>query len=91
MLEHSRTSKGEKQPTGINTLTDEYLRLAFHGFREKDKTFNATIQTSFDQSIEKLNLVPQEIGRVLLNLFNNAFYAVNEKKKLVGKDYDPTI
>jgi signal transduction histidine kinase len=91
MLEHSRTSKGEKQPTDINKLTDEYLRLAYHGFRAKDKNFNAKIETNLDESIGKVNIVPQEIGRVLLNLFNNAFYAVNEKKKQAGELFEPKV
>jgi two-component system, NtrC family, sensor kinase len=91
MLEHSRTSKGEKQSTDINALADEYLRLAYHGFRAKDKNFNAIIETSFDNSIGKVNIVPQEFGRVLLNLFNNAFYAVAEKKKLGVEDYEPKM
>ena len=81
MLQHSRASTGKKEPTDINALADEYLRLSYHGMRAKDKTFNATLQTDFDESIGKINIVPQDIGRVLLNLFNNAFYAVNEKKK----------
>ncbi len=81
MLQHSRTNKGQKEPTDINNLCDEYLRLAFHGFRAKDKDFNAEIKTDFDETIGKINVVPQDIGRVLLNLFNNAFYAVNEKLK----------
>ena len=81
MLQHSRTSSGQKEKTDINALTDEYLRLAYHGFRAKDKNFNATVQTDFDQSIGKINIVPQEIGRVLLNLINNAFYTVSEKQK----------
>jgi signal transduction histidine kinase len=91
MLQHSRKNIGEKQPTDINVLTDEYLRLSFHGMRAKDKSFNATMQTSFDESIGKANIVPQDIGRVLLNLFNNAFYAVNEKKKQQSEDYEPTV
>jgi signal transduction histidine kinase len=91
MLQHSRTSTGQKEPTGINALADEYLRLSYHGLRAKDKFFNATLQTDFDESIGKINIVPQEIGRVLLNLFNNAFYAVNEKKKLQPADYEPTV
>jgi two-component system NtrC family sensor kinase len=99
MLQHSRISTGQKEPTDINALVDEYLRLSYHGLRAKDKTFNATIQTDFDKSIEKINIVPQDIGRVLLNLFNNAFYAVSEKKKnltsfenLSGlNNYEPTI
>ena len=80
MLQHSRTSTGKKEPTDINALADEYLRLSYHGMRAKDKDFNAEIKTDFDESIGKINIVPQDIGRVLLNLFNNAFYAVNEKK-----------
>ena len=91
MLEHSRTAKGEKQPTDINALVDEYLRLAYHGFRAKDKAFNATMHKHFDASIGKVNIVPQEIGRVLLNLFNNAFYAVQEKRKKPGEGYEPSV
>ena len=79
MLEHSKASTGRKEPTDINKLADEYLRLAYHGLRAKDKSFNAEIKTGFDESIGKINVIPQDIGRVLLNLFNNAFYAVNEK------------
>jgi signal transduction histidine kinase len=82
MLQHSRTSSGVKEPTDINALADEYLRLSYHGLRAKDKSFNATMKTDFDESIGKINIIPQDIGRVLLNLFNNAFYAVAEKKKL---------
>jgi two-component system, NtrC family, sensor kinase len=81
MLQHSRKSSGHKELTDINALVDEYLRLSYHGLRAKDKTFNTTMQTDFDSNIEKINIIPQDIGRVLLNLFNNAFYAVNEKKK----------
>ncbi|HEX6845740.1 MAG TPA: ATP-binding protein, partial [Chitinophagaceae bacterium] len=81
MLQHSRTSSGQKEPTDINALCDEYLRLAFHGLRAKDKSFNAITKTEFDTSVGKVNVVPQEIGRVILNLINNAFYAVDEKKK----------
>jgi two-component system, NtrC family, sensor kinase len=91
MLQHSRASTGQKEPTDINVLTDEYLRLSYHGFRAKDKSFNATMKTDFDETIGKTNIVPQEIGRVLLNLFNNAFYTVNEKKKLQPVDYEPTV
>jgi len=91
MLQHSRTSSGQKEPTDINSLCDEYLRLAFHGFRAKDKTFNAKLETDFDSSIQKINVVPQEIGRAVLNLINNAFYAVSEKKKQLHEDYDPTV
>jgi signal transduction histidine kinase len=81
MLQHSRKSSGQKEPTDINVLADEYLRLSYHGLRAKDKSFNATMKTDFDENIGKVNVIPQEIGRVLLNLFNNAFYAVSEKQK----------
>jgi len=91
MLQHSRASSSQKEPTYINKLADEYLRLSFHGFRAKDKTFNATLQTDFDDSIGKINIVPQDIGRVLLNLYNNAFYAVTEKKKQQPEGYEPTV
>jgi signal transduction histidine kinase len=82
MLQHSRSSSGVKEPTDINALADEYLRLAYHGLRAKDKSFNAELKTEFDSSIGKVNIVPQDIGRVILNLINNAFYAVSEKAKL---------
>ena len=81
MLQHSRKSTGEKEPTDINALADEYLRLSFHGLRAKDKNFHADFKTDFDTSIGKINIVSQDIGRVLLNLFNNAFYAVTQKQK----------
>ncbi len=79
MLQHSLSSSGVKEPTDINTLCDEYLRLSYHGLRAKDKSFNATMKTDFDNSIGKINIIPQDIGRVVLNLINNAFYAVNER------------
>jgi len=91
MLQHSRISTGQKELTDINALADEYLRLSYHGMRAKDKSFNATLQTDFDESIEKINIVPQDIGRVLLNLFNNAFYALTEKKKNANENYEPTV
>jgi len=96
MLYHTRSSSGKKEPTDINTLADEYLRLAYHGFRAKDKSFNATMKTDFDKSIGNMNIIPQDIGRVVLNLINNAFYVVDEKKKLsfakVSEDkYEPTV
>ena len=91
MLQHSRTSSGQKEPTDINTLADEYLRLAYHGLRAKDKTFNAITTTDFDDRIPRINIIPQDIGRVVLNLINNAFYAVNEKKKQLGDTYEPTV
>ena len=85
MLQHSRSSSGKKNSTDINALADEYLRLAYHGLRAKDKSFNATMKTDFDESIGKINIIPQDIGRVILNLINNAFYAVNEKKKATAR------
>ena len=99
MLQHSRKSSGQKEPADINTLCDEYLRLSFHGMRAKDKSFNADLETQFDGSIGKINIVPQDIGRVLLNLFNNAFYAcsersrspVNKQKSTNLSEYKPTV
>jgi len=105
MLQHSRSSTGVKEPTDINALADEYLRLSYHGLRAKDKTFNAEMVTDFDESLSadeagigKINIIPQDIGRVLLNLYNNAFYAVNEKQKVVNQQisqnpisYQPTV
>ena len=91
MLEHSRSSTSVKEPTDINALCDEYLRLAYHGLRAKDKSFNAQFETDFDNSIQKINVVPQDIGRVVLNLINNAFYAVNEKAKQNIPGYEPTV
>jgi len=81
MLQHSRSSGGQKEPTDINALADEYLRLAYHGLRAKDKSFNATMKTNFDPTLTKIEVVPQDIGRVLLNLITNAFYAINERSK----------
>src|SRR5213075_789086 len=81
MLQHSKASTGKKELTDINALCDEYLRLSYHGMRAKDKSFNASIKTEFDESIGKINVVPQDMGRVLLNLFNNAFYAAMQKRK----------
>ena len=96
MLQHSRINTGQKEPTDINALADEYLRLSYHGLRAKDKTFNAFMKTDFDESIGKLNIVPQDVGRVLLNLFNNAFYSVQEKhrqalRQFEDTQYEPTI
>jgi two-component system NtrC family sensor kinase len=91
MLQHSRTSSGVKEPIDINALCDEYLRLSYHGFRAKDKSFNATIKTDFDTSLEKITIIPQDIGRVVLNLSTNAFYAVDEKKKAATENYEPTV
>jgi len=98
MLQHSRANSGKKEPTDINALADEYLRLSYHGVRAKDKDFNATLQTHFDSGIGKINIIPQDVGRVMLNLINNAFYAVSEKKKNAldarlpdGPGYEPTV
>ncbi len=91
MLQHSRISSGQMEPTDINSLADEYLRLSYHGLRAKDKSFNANMQTDFDPSVGKININQQEIGRVLLNLYNNAFYVVNEKKKHHPAGYEPTV
>lgn len=81
MLQHSRSSSGVKEPTDINALADEYLRLAYHGLRAKDKSFNAKMKTEFDESIGLVSVIPQDIGRVILNLITNAFYAVSENKR----------
>ena len=91
MLQHSRSSSGVKEPTDINALADEYLRLAYHGLRAKDKSFNATMKTDFDETIGNVNIIPQDIGRVILNLITNAFYVVNEKKNQGFKGYEPTV
>ena len=96
MLQHSRVSTGQKEPTDINALTDEYLRLAYHGLRAKDKSFNAEIKTEFDDNVGRINVIPQDIGRVVLNLINNAFYAVDERKKdtltsSVHSGYEPVV
>jgi two-component system, NtrC family, sensor kinase len=97
MLEHSRASTGVKEMTDINALADEYFRLSYHGLRAKDKDFNATMETDFDKNLPKINVIPQDIGRVLLNLFNNAFYAVNERNNvetghaLSLPKYQPTV
>ena len=91
MLQHSRSSNSQKEPTDINALCDEYLRLSYHGLRAKDKAFNATMDTHFDPDAGKIPVVAQDIGRVLLNLFNNAFYAVSERKKKGEEGYQPTV
>jgi signal transduction histidine kinase len=91
MLQHSRSSNGEKEPTDINALADEYLRLAYHGLRAKDKSFNAEFKTELDPELPKIMVVPQDIGRVLLNLINNAFYAVDKKVRESHKDYKPQV
>ena len=96
MLQHSRSGSGAKEPTDINLLADEYLRLAFHGLRAKDKSFSANMKTDFDESIGNISILQQEVGRVILNLITNAFYAVTEKKKLLdaagdGSRYEPMV
>ena len=91
MLQHSRSSSGQKELTDINALADEYLRLAYHGIRAKDKSFNATLKTDYDERIHKINMIPQDIGRVILNLITNAFYAVAERKKQTSNNYEPTV
>jgi signal transduction histidine kinase/Tfp pilus assembly protein PilF len=91
MLQHSNSGSGKKEPTDINALADEYLRLSYHGLRAKDNSFNATTKTDLDESIGNINIIPQDIGRVLLNLINIAFYVVNEKSKQYIEGYEPTV
>jgi len=91
MLQHSRASSGQKEPVDINALADEYFRLAYHGLRAKDKSFNSELIMNFDDKLPKVNVIPQDIGRVLLNLFTNAFYATQQKTKLGGADYKPAV
>jgi signal transduction histidine kinase len=98
MLQHSGRNSGRKEPTDINALADEYLRLSYHVLRSKDNSFYAEIKTDFDAMLSAngitagmIDIVPQDMGRVLLNLFNNAFYAVSEKKKTAGEKYEPLI
>jgi two-component system NtrC family sensor kinase len=91
MLDHSRTSSGTKELTDINVLADEYLRLAYHGLRAKDRSFNASFKTHLDENLPKANVIPQDFGRVILNLITNAFYAVSKKEKAAPDDYVPTV
>lgn len=91
MLQHSQSGSGAKELININTLADEYLRLSYHGFWAKDKNFNADLITHYDEQLPKINVIPQDMGRVFLNLFNNAFYAVNQKAKTAGADYKPEV
>ena len=91
MLLHSRVSAGDKELTDVNALSDEYIRLAYHGLRAKDKSFNALFKTELDAAVPKINVIPQDIGRVLINLFNNAFYSVNEKKRQAVAAYEPVV
>ena len=91
MLQHSKAASGTKEPANLNALADEYLRLSYHGLRAKDKSFNAELTSHFDENLPKVSLAQQDMGRVLLNLFNNAFYAVNQKAKTAGADYKPDV
>jgi signal transduction histidine kinase len=91
MLKHSRNSSGAKEPTDINALADECLRLAYHGLRAKDKSFSAVLKTEFDPGIGKISVVSQDIGRVILNLITNALYAANEKRTTAAAGYEPTV
>ena len=91
MLQHSRSSSGQMEPTDINALADEYLRLSYHGLRAKDKNFNAIMKTDFDPKVGMATVIPQDMSRVLLNLYNNAFYSVSEKKKTAGAEYNATV
>ncbi len=91
MLQHSRSNSGTKEPTDINALCDEYLRLSYHGLRAKDKAFNAKLITNFEDGLKKVNVIPQDLGRVVLNLLTNAFYAVNERKQQNPSNYEPTV
>jgi two-component system, NtrC family, sensor kinase len=91
MLQHSRNSSGQKELTDINVLADECLRLSYHGLRAKDKSFNSGTETNFDNSLPKINIATQDIGRVILNLFTNAFYSVTQKKKQLGEAFAPLV
>jgi len=91
MLEHSRSHSGQKEPTDLNVMADEFMRLSYHGLRAKDKSFNSELITHFDGGLPKIAVIQQDMGRILLNLFNNAFYAVNQKKKMAGTDYKPEV
>jgi signal transduction histidine kinase len=91
MLQHSRTTSGQKESTDFNALCKEYLRLAYHGLRAKEKSFNARLETHFDDNIGRINIVPQDIGRVILNLVNNAFYDVNQKARPQAVNYEPLV
>lgn len=91
MLLHSRKQSGEMELTDINALADEYLQLSYHGYRVKNKLFNCSITTTFDKSLERINIIPEDIGRIILNLFNNAFYSTSEKKKISAGSYEPEV
>jgi signal transduction histidine kinase len=91
MLQHSKTGSGTKEPTSINALAEEYMRLSYHGLSSKDKSFHAETATHFDERLPKVNVIPQDIGKVFFNLFNNAFYAVNQKQRIAGAEYSPEV
>jgi signal transduction histidine kinase len=91
MLEHSRTHSGQKEPADLNVMADEFMRLSYHGLRAKDKLFNAELITHFDPTLPEIKVVQQDLGRVFLNLFNNAFYAVNQKNKTAPPDYKAAV
>ncbi|MBB5394058.1 sensor histidine kinase [Mucilaginibacter sp. AK015] len=91
MLQHSRASSNVKEPTNLNTIADEYFRLAYHGLRAKDKSFNAELVSNLDPNLPSINMVSQDVGRVLLNMFTNAFYAVHQKQKIIGGDFKPRV
>ena len=91
MLLHSRGTSGEKALTDINDLLEQYVNLAYHGMRATNKEFNITIEKDYDDTLEKINVVPQDISRVFLNIINNACYAAYDKKKKVGSDFYPTL
>jgi two-component system NtrC family sensor kinase len=91
MLMHSRSSSGQKELTNINALADEYFRLSYHGLRARDKSFNALMKTEFDEQVGEMNVIPGELGRVILNLITNAFYAVAEKNRNQKKGFEPTV
>ena len=91
LQQHARTNSSDAELTDVNFLADEYLKLSYHGVRAREPLFNANIKTSFDSTIERINIVPQDIGRVLMNIYNNAFYSVNEKHKKNISNYEPTV
>jgi len=91
MLQHAKKHSGNMEPTDLNELSEEYLKLSYHGFRSKHKAFHCTFQTSYDDNIENINVIPQDMGHILVNLFNNAFYSMNEKMKLKLNNYEPIL
>jgi two-component system, NtrC family, sensor kinase len=91
MLQHSRNTTGKKEKQDLNALMDEFLRLSYHGFRAREKNFNAILETHFDKELGLVDVIPQDMGRVLLNLFNNAFYSVQQKKKQAGDGFQPVV